>query len=320
MRDAADGKDKPLFETRKAGGSPQAEAGGDPRRARPREAAHQARRDGRGASRLPQPAAAPSYASPVSSSLPRYQGPPAVVSVDAKHVRWFKNPKGSITGAMGASPGSHVEMAEIENVVPYPVRPDDGLVLNGGDLLLPPMRVPMRDEALSVAMRVKFMAAPLDNSCLFHMGDGEDNMFRLKFQSVLTFQATPTSAGGGMSKLATTPWRRLRHPSSSAASTPSPPSWATMGTCTCSSTATRWRRGHGMVNELNGFIRDVTLDPRKDNYVGTCYMEPSAPLTAGIVALDVFDGELNDLDVTMVSGKFSADKNFVDDPSVEQRR
>ena len=127
----------------------------------------------------------PSYASPVSSPLPRYQGPPAVVSVDAKHVRWFKNPKGSITGAMGASPGSHVEMAEIENVVPYPVRPDDGLVLNGGDLLLPPP-MPRSHAGRGVVCRhgVKFMAAPLDNSCLFHMGDGEDNMFRLKFQEV----------------------------------------------------------------------------------------------------------------------------------------
>ena len=322
MRDAADGKDKPVFEARKAKvealkqklEETQGELVHAKQRIRP-DATEEERLDS-----LNQPPPPPTPP-PSPPPLPRYQGPPAVVSVDAKHVRWFKNPKGSITGAMGASPGSHVEMAEIENVVPYPVRPDDGLVLNGGDLLLPPMRVPMRDEALSVAMRVKFMAAPLDNSCLFHMGDGEDNMFRLKFQEgVLTFQATPTSAGGGMSKLATI---AMEEASTSFVIGREYTIAAVLGNdgyMYLFVDGDKVAEGNGMVNELNGFIRDVTLDPRKDNYVGTCYMEPSAPLTAGIIALDVFDGELNDLDVTMVSGKFSVDKNFVDDAIVEQRR
>jgi hypothetical protein len=40
-------------------------------------------------------------------------------------------------------------------------------------------------------------------------------------------------------------------------------------------------------------------------------------LSAGIIAVDVFDGELSDLDVTMVSGTFTADKDFTTEPEVE---
>jgi hypothetical protein len=68
---------------------------------------------------------------------------------------------------------------------------------------------------------------------------------------------------------------------------------------------------------LNGFINEVTMEPRRDNYVGTCYVEDQVPLSAGIIAVDVFDGELNDLDVTMVSGSFTADEDFTTEPEVE---
>ena len=75
--------------------------------------------------------------------------------------------------------------------------------------------------------------------------------------------------------------------------------------------------GNGMVNPLNGFINDVTMAPRRDNYVGTCYVEDHVPLSAGIIAVDVFDGELSDMDVEMVSGVFTADKVFTTEPEVE---
>ena len=318
MRDASNGKDKSLFEALKEKvealkrklEDAQAELLNAEQRLRP-SATEEERLNSLNQS--PPPPTPP----PSPPPLPRYQGPPAVVSVDAKHVRWFQNPKGSITGAMGSAPGGHVEMAEIENVKPYPVLPRDGLMLNGGDLLLPPMR-DMQDEAVSVAMRVKFRAAPLDNSCLFHMGDGEENMFRIKFQEgVLTFQATPTAAGGGMSKLATIAMEEDVHSFVIGREYTIAAILGNDGYMYLYVDGDKVAEGNGMVNELNGFIRDVTMEPRKDNYVGTCYTEPSAPLTAGIIAVDVFDGELSDLDVTMVSGRFTEDKNFVNDPDVE---
>ena len=37
----------------------------------------------------------------------------------------------------------------------------------------------------------------------------------------------------------------------------------------------------------------------------------------GVAAVDVFDGEMNDLDVTMVSGKFTQDEDFTIEPEIE---
>ena len=138
MRDAADGKDKPLFEARKAKvealkqklEETQGELVHAKQRIRP-DATEEERLDS-----LNQPPPPPTPP-PSPPPLPRYQGPPAVVSVDAKHVRWFKNPKGSITRAMGTS-CNHVEMAESRTSC-RTVRPDDSLVLNGS-LLLPHAR------------------------------------------------------------------------------------------------------------------------------------------------------------------------------------
>ena len=40
-------------------------------------------------------------------------------------------------------------------------------------------------------------------------------------------------------------------------------------------------------------------------------------MSAGIIAVDVFDGELSDLDVMMVSGSFTQDEDFTTEPEIE---
>ena len=254
---------------------------------------------------------------PSPPPLPRYQGPPATISVDAKHIAWFSTPKGAQTGSMSSAVGGHTEVAEIENVLAYDVVPKEGLRLGTGDLKLPPMRS-MNDEAVSVAIRLKFFEAPSNGACLYHMGDGEDNLFEIKFMdNALTFSATPSHEGGGIEKKATIAMDTdMSHFELDREYT----IVAVMGNdgyMYLFVDGDKVAEGNGMVNELNGFIRDVTMTGRRDNYVGTCYIEDSQPLSAGIITVDVFDGEMNDLDVTMVSGKFTQDEDFTIEPEIE---
>ena len=87
---------------------------------------------------------------------PRYQGPPATVSVDARHIKWYDAPKGAVTGMIfSEKKGTHVEYGEIVNVEPYDVVASDGVYLREGDIKLPAMR-DMADEAVSVSVRLKF--------------------------------------------------------------------------------------------------------------------------------------------------------------------
>ena len=218
---------------------------------------------------------------------------------------------------MSSAIGGHTEVAEIENVLAYDVVPKEGLRLGTGDLKLPPMRS-MNDEAVSVAIRLKFFEAPSNGACIYHMGDGEDNLFEIKFMdNALTFSATPSHEGGGIEKKATIAMDTdMSHFELDREYT----IVAVMGNdgyMYLFVDGDKVAEGNGMVNELNGFIRDVTMTGRRDNYVGTCYIEDSQPLSAGIITVDVFDGEMNDLDVTMVSGKFTQDEDFTIEPEIE---
>jgi hypothetical protein len=249
---------------------------------------------------------------------PRYQGPPAVVSVDARHLKWYDAPKGAVTGTIFSEMvGAHVEVGEIENVEPYDVVPADGIYLREGDIKLPAMR-DMADEAISVSVRIKFIRAPDNGACLVHMGNGDGDEFQIKVQDdVLTFQASPSASVGGSEKMAVI---AMEEPVSKFIPGREYAIVAVLGNdgyMYLYVDGDKVAEGNGMVNPLNGFINEVTLKPRRDNYVGTCYVEDHIPLSAGIIAVDVFDGELSDLDVTMVSGTFTADKDFTTEPEVE---
>ena len=249
---------------------------------------------------------------------PRYQGPPAVVSVDARHLKWYDAPKGAVTGTIfSENKGTHVEFGEIVNVEPYDVVPADGIYLREGDIKLPAMR-DMADEAVSVSVRLVFIRAPDNGACLFHMGNGDGDEFQIKVQDdVLTFQASPSASVGGSEKMAVI---AMEEPVSKFIPGREYSIVAVMGNdgyMYLYVDGDKVAEGNGMVNPLNGFINEVTLKPRRDNYVGTCYVEDHIPLSAGIIAVDVFDGELSDLDVTMVSGLFTADKDFTTEPEVE---
>ena len=249
---------------------------------------------------------------------PRYQGPPATVSVDARHVSWYDAPKGAVTGVITSEQvGSHVEVGEIENVEVYDVVPAEGIYLREGDIKLPAMR-DMADEAVSVSVRLQFIRAPDNGACLFHMGNGDGDEFQIKVQDdVLTFQVSPSASAGGSSKMAVI---AMEEPVSKFITGREYAIVAVLGNdgyMYLYVDGDKVAEGNGMVNPLNGFINEVTLKPRRDNYVGTCYVEDHIPLSAGIIAVDVFDGELNDLDVTMVSGSFTADEDFTTEPEVE---
>jgi len=257
---------------------------------------------------------------PPSPPAPRYQGPFAVVSVDARHVTWLPSAKGAVTGTIGeaTSHGTHVERGEIENLEAYDVVDTDGLSLGyGGDIKLPAMR-DMKDEAVSVTIRLKFTHAPENGACLFHMGNGDGDAFQIKVEDgVLTFQASPSLAAGGDEKMAIIAMEEdvssfVLHNEYTIAAV-----LGNDGYMYLYVDGDKVAEGNGMVNELNGFIRDVTMGPRRDNYVGTCHVEETVPLSAGILAVDVFDGELSDMDVAMVSGKFTVDENFTTEPEVE---
>ena len=237
---------------------------------------------------------------------PRYQGPPATVSVDARHISWYDAPKGAVTGTIFSEKrGTHVEFGEIENVEVYDVVPAEGIYLREGDIKLPAMR-DMADEAVSVSIRLQFIRAPDNGACLFHMGNGDGDEFQIKVQDdVLTFQASPSASAGGSSKMAVI---AMEEPVSKFITGREYAIVAVLGNdgyMYLYVDGDKVAEGNGMVNPLNGFINEVTMAPRRDNYVGTCYMEDQVPLSAGIIAVDVFDGELNDLDVTMVSGVFT---------------
>jgi hypothetical protein len=249
---------------------------------------------------------------------PRYQGPPAVVSVDARHIKWYDAPKGAVTGTIfSENQGTHVEFGEIVNVEPYDVVPADGIYLREGDIKLPAMR-DMADEAVSVSVRLVFIRAPDNGACLVHMGNGDGDEFQIKVQDdVLTFQASPSASVGGSEKMAVI---AMEEPVSKFVVGREYTIVAVLGNdgyMYLYVDGDKVAEGNGMVNPLNGFINEVTLKPRRDNYVGTCYVEDHIPLSAGIIAVDVFDGELSDLDVTMVSGTFTADKDFTTEPEVE---
>ena len=249
---------------------------------------------------------------------PRYQGPPATVSVDARHISWYDAPKGAVTGVITSEQvGSHVEVGEIENVEAYDVVPAEGIYLREGDIKLPAMR-DMGDEAVSVMVRLQFIRAPDNGACLFHMGNGDGDEFQIKVQDdVLTFQASPSASAGGSSKMAVI---AMEEPVSKFITGREYAIVAVLGNdgyMYLYVDGDKVAEGNGMVNPLNGFINEVTMAPRRDNYVGTCYVEDQIPLSAGIIAVDVFDGELNDLDVTMVSGAFTADQDFTTEPEVE---
>jgi hypothetical protein len=249
---------------------------------------------------------------------PRYQGPPATVSVDARHISWYDAPKGAVTGTIFSEKrGTHVEVGEIENVEVYDVVPAEGIYLREGDIKLPAMR-DMADEAVSVSVRLQFIRAPDNGACLFHMGNGDGDEFQIKVQDdVLTFQASPSASAGGSSKMAVI---AMEEPVSKFITGREYAIVAVLGNdgyMYLYVDGDKVAEGNGMVNPLNGFINEVTMEPRRDNYVGTCYVEDQIPLSAGIIAVDVFDGELNDLDVTMVSGSFTADEDFTTEPEVE---
>ena len=263
---------------------------------------------------------APKVVAHKAPPAPKYQGPPAVVSVDASHVTWFPSPKGSVTGTMASasSKGTHVEIAEIQNVAKYDVVDTDGLSLRyGGDIKLPAMR-DMKDEAVSVAIRLKFTHAPENGACLFHMGNGDGDAFQIKVaDGVLTFQASPSLAAGGDEKMAIIAMEEDVSKFVLGREYTIVAVLGNDGYMYLFVDGDKVAEGNGMVNELNGFIRDVTMGPRRDNYVGTCHVEETVPLSAGILAVDVFDGELSDMDVAMVSGKFTVDEDFTTEPEVE---
>jgi len=249
---------------------------------------------------------------------PRYQGPPATVSVDARHISWYDAPKGAVTGVISSEMGgAHVEVGEIENVEVYDVVPADGIYLREGDIKLPAMR-DMADEAVSVSVRLKFIRAPENGACLFHMGNGDGDEFRIKVQdNVLTFQASPSAAAGGSEKMAVISMEEDVSKFIIGREYTVVAVLGNDGYMYLYVDGDKVAEGNGMVNPLNGFMYDVTMGPRRDNYVGTCYVEDHVPLSAGIIAVDVFDGELSDLDVEMVSGVFTADKVFTTEPDVE---
>ena len=256
--------------------------------------------------------------SPKAPPAPRYEGPLAVVSVDARHINWYPSPKGGVVGEITSeSKGVHVEHGEIENVEKYDVVETDGLKLGHGDIKLPAMR-DMADEAISVAIRLKFTHEPEDGACLFHMGNGDGDALQVKVEDgVLTFQASPSLAAGGNEKMAII---AMEEDVSSFQLEREYTIVAVLGNdgyMYLFVDGDKVAEGNGMVNELNGFIRDVTMGPRRDNYVGTCYLEETVPLSAGIIAVDVFDGEMSDLDVSMVSGSFTADEDFTTEPEIE---
>ena len=255
---------------------------------------------------------------PKAPPSPRYQGPPAVVSVDARHITWFDNAKGSVTGTIQSeSKGTHVEYGEIQNVKKYDVKATDGLKLGHGDIKLPAMRE-MGDEAVSVAIRLKFTHAPDNGACLFHMGNGDGDAFQVKVEDgVLTFQASPSVAAGGDEKMAIIAMEEDVSKFVLGREYTIVAVLGNDGYMYLFVDGDKVAEGNGMVNELNGFIRDVTMGPRRDNYVGTCYVEEEHPLSAGIIAVDVFDGELSDLDVMMVSGSFTQDEDFTTEPEIE---
>merc|ERR1711935_690191 len=217
--------------------------------------------------------------SPKAPPAPRYEGPLAVVSVDARHINWYPSPKGGVVGEITSEfKGVHVEHGEIENVEKYDVVETDGLKLGHGD-----------GDALQVKVE-----------------DG-----------VLTFQASPSLAAGGNEKMAII---AMEEDVSSFQLEREYTIVAVLGNdgdMYLFVDGDKVAEGNGMVNELNGFIRDVTMGPRRDNYVGTCYLEETVPLSAGIIAVDVFDGEMSDLDVMMVSGSFTADEDFTTEPEIE---
>jgi hypothetical protein len=238
--------------------------------------------------------------------------------VDARHISWYDAPKGAVTGVITSEQvGSHVEVGEIENVEVYDVVPAEGIYLREGDIKLPAMR-DMADEAVSVSVRLQFIRAPDNGACLFHMGNGDGDEFQIKVQDdVLTFQASPSASAGGSSKMAVI---AMEEPVSKFITGREYAIVAVLGNdgyMYLYVDGDKVAEGNGMVNPLNGFINEVTMEPRRDNYVGTCYVEDQIPLSAGIIAVDVFDGELNDLDVTMVSGSFTADEDFTTEPEVE---
>ena len=146
----------------------------------------------------------------------------------------------------------------------------------------------MNDEVVSVAIRLKF-SAPATARASTTWATARITSSRLFMDNALTFSATPARGrrhreeGDDRDGHGHEPFRVDRDLVAVMGAT---------GTCTCLR-GDKVAEGNGMVNELNGFIRDVTTV--EDNYVGTCYIEDSQPLSAGIITVDVFDGEMNDL-------------------------
>jgi hypothetical protein len=150
------------------------------------------------------------------------------------------------------------------------------------------------------------------------MGNGDGDAFQIKVaDGVLTFQASPSLAAGGDEKMAIIAMEEDVSKFVLGREYTIVAVLGNDGYMYLFVDGDKVAEGNGMVNELNGFIRDVTMGPRRDNYVGTCYVEAGTPLAAGIVSVDVFDGELSDMDVEMLSGKFTVDEDFTTEPGVE---